>query len=203
MVVEFTFCVFFSGQCYKAFFRRHWRSGWIGESICRWQSFSALSNVSRFRCYTRMCSCLTYIVSIQGFLKIARISIVVIQNRQKTVRTVSRWYYNNTGIILAAILDVLSMPSDTNYVRCVRLAWISDEDCSFIFSPGVIDGGKSFIRLALLSYYSVCVCVCVCVCECVQTGGSFKRDRLLSDPSFWNYFWKLIKNWIIYSFQFF
>jgi len=45
---------------------------------------------------------------------------------------------------------------------------------------------KSFIRLALLSYYSVCVCTCVCVCVCVQTGGSFKRDRLLSDPSFWN-----------------
>ncbi len=37
---------------------------------------------------------------------------------------------------------------------------------------------KSFIKLALLSYYSVCVCVYVCVCVCVCRRGAPSRGTV-------------------------
>ncbi len=55
-----------------------------------------------------------WLLSIVGFVKNARISNVIIQDRPKTIRTVSWWYHDDTGIVLAVVLDVLLIPSDTN-----------------------------------------------------------------------------------------
>ncbi len=49
-------------------------------------------------------------LSIEGFVKISKIGTVTIPDRQKTIRTVSWWYLHDTGIVLAAILDALSIP---------------------------------------------------------------------------------------------
>ncbi len=56
-------------------------------------------------------------LSIKGFVKIARIGTVMIPDRRKTVRTVSWWYLHDTGIVLAAILEALAIPTDTRFVR--------------------------------------------------------------------------------------
>ena len=61
-------------------------------------------------------------LSMEGFVKIARISIMMIQDRPKTIRTVSWWYHDDTGIVLTVILDFLLIPSDTNqYQVCYVL----------------------------------------------------------------------------------
>ncbi len=53
-------------------------------------------------------------ISIKVCHKIARISIVVIPERHKTVSTMLCQYHDNTGIPLAIILDVSVIPNDTN-----------------------------------------------------------------------------------------
>jgi len=73
----------------------------------------------KFCLYMRLCSI------DEGFLKIARIIIVTIPEGHKTVSTVLWWYHGNTGIFLALILDVLSIPADTKFVRnCLALVSI-------------------------------------------------------------------------------
>jgi len=61
-----------------------------------------------------------WLLSIEGFVKIARIGTMMIQDRPKTIRTVLWWYHGDTGIVLAVVLDVLLIPSDTNQYQVVR-----------------------------------------------------------------------------------
>jgi hypothetical protein len=53
-------------------------------------------------------------LSIKVFLKITRISIAMVPDRNKTISIVSGWYHDDTGIVVAMILDVLSIPNYTN-----------------------------------------------------------------------------------------
>jgi hypothetical protein len=55
-------------------------------------------------------------LSIKVFLKITRISIAMVPDRNKTISTVSGRYHDNTSIIMAMILDVLSIPNYTKFV---------------------------------------------------------------------------------------
>ncbi len=48
------------------------------------------------------------------FIKIARISITMIPDIHKTIDTISWWYHEDTGIIMATILDVFAMSNYNN-----------------------------------------------------------------------------------------
>ncbi len=50
-----------------------------------------------------------FLLSIRVFLEIARISTMTMPVGHKTVSAISWWYHDNTGIVLARIVDVLSM----------------------------------------------------------------------------------------------
>jgi len=53
-------------------------------------------------------------LSINSFSQIARIGIVMMPDRHKTVRIVSYQYHDDTDLILPMIHDVLAIPNGTN-----------------------------------------------------------------------------------------
>jgi len=70
-------------------------------------------------------------------MKITRIDTVTIPNRHKTVRTILRQYHCDTGTVLVTILDVLSIPNNTKFVRhCLDLVnfvlYCTDEHTSLL-----------------------------------------------------------------------
>ncbi len=56
-------------------------------------------------------------ISIEVSLKIARMGIVMIPGRHKTIFILACQYHVDAGIVLVMILDVLAIPNDTEFVR--------------------------------------------------------------------------------------
>ncbi len=61
------------------------------------------------------------IISIRGFVKITRSSIMTIPSRLKIVRTISWQYLHYTGIVLAWIHYALSLPGNNNWYHVCQV----------------------------------------------------------------------------------